>query len=77
MWDFLACFGLLPLAMVLAGIFWLRRLQQRLKNQSDEIAQLREGLARLGFEFRQLTQEQTTAAPAATEPEAEPATNPL
>ena len=70
--DTLACFGLLPLAMVLAGIFWLRHLQRRLKSQNDEIVQLREGLARLRFEFRQLTLQQPTSATPSVEPQPEP-----
>ena len=72
MWDFLACFGLVPMAMVLAGIFWLRKLQHRLKSQSDEIAQLRESVARLRFEFRQRTRDPATATPPVADPQPKP-----
>jgi len=71
--DLLEYFGLLPLAMVVAGIFWLRHLHHRLKSQNDEIAQLREGLARLRFEFRQLPLRQ----PASPTPSVETQPKPL
>jgi uncharacterized membrane protein len=65
MWNLLGCLGLLPLALIAVGAYWLRRLQQRLETQTTEIAQLREGLARLRYELRQLKPERE-AEPAPT-----------